>query len=482
MASNFSGALQLTDLNDFITPSQECVKPVKIDRKPGKVAKIRIEDDGSYMEVAESGEEKKLQKAQITLNDCLACSGCITSAESVLITQQSQEELYNVLQENLRLQQTGEVDKKKLVVVSISPQSRASLATKYQLSPQEAHQKLTGFFKKLGVHHVFDTSFSRNFSLLESCREFVRRYYESETNKTALPMLASSCPGWICYAEKTHGSYILPYISSTKSPQQIMGSLVKDYFAAKQGQTPDQIYHVTVMPCYDKKLEASRQDFYSDLYRTRDVDCVITTGEVEKMLEKENVTLGQVEGNTAYCVLSGFGSPDGGLGSHLGGGSGGYLEHVMRYAVSQIHGSSVDSLQYKTLRNQDFQEVTVEIEGKRPLKMALAYGFRNIQNIVQKIKRGKMTYDFVEIMACPSGCVNGGGQIRPMEGQTNNELLQRVKESYDSVPCVQPDLWPGVKDIYEEWLGGVDTEKARAMLHTQYHGVEKVASALNIQW
>lgn len=92
------------------------------------------------------------------------------------------------------------------------------------------------------------------------------------------PRGCSSVLGWICYAEKTHGSYILPYISSTKSPQQIMGSLVKDYFAAKQGQTPDRIYHVTVMPCYDKKLEASRQDFYSDLYGTRDVDCVITTG------------------------------------------------------------------------------------------------------------------------------------------------------------------------------------------------------------
>lgn len=133
-------------------------------------------------------------------------------------------------------------------------------------------------------------------------------------------------------------------------------------------------------------------------------------------------------------------------------------------------------------RNQDFQEVTVELEGKRPIKMALAYGFRNIQNIVQKIKRGKMTYDFVEIMACPSGCVNGGGQIRPTEGQTNNELLERVKANYNSVACVQPDLWNGVKEVYEDWLGGVDTEKAQAMLHTQYHGVEKTASALNIQW
>lgn len=114
--------------------------------------------------------------------------------------------------------------------------------------------------------------------------------------------------------------------------------------------------------------------------------------------------------------------------------------------------------------------------------MVLVYGFRNIQNIVQKIKRGKMIYDFVEIMVCFLGCANGGGQIWFMEGQINNELLQRVKESYDFVFCVQFDLWFGVKDIYEEWFGGVDIEKVRVMLYIQYYGVEKVVSVFNIQW
>ncbi|VDI31298.1 Hypothetical predicted protein [Mytilus galloprovincialis] len=295
MASNFSGALQLSDLNDFITPSQECIKPVKIDRKPGKVGKIRIEDDGSYLSVNDEGQETRLEKAKITLNDCLACSGCITSAESVLITQQSQEELYKVLKENLRLQETGQAEQQKLVVVSIAPQCRASLAAKYKLSVQETAAKLTGFFKKLGVHYVFDTTFSRNFSLLESCREFLQRYKESETNKTALPMLSSACPGWICYAEKTHGHYILPYISTTKSPQQIMGSLVKDYMATSRGVPANLIYHVTVMPCFDKKLEASRSDFYNDIYSTRDVDCVITSIEVDTMLQQEGISLNDVE-------------------------------------------------------------------------------------------------------------------------------------------------------------------------------------------
>lgn len=481
MASHFSGALQLTDLNDFITPSQECVKPVKIERRPGKVGKIKIEDDGSYIEVSESGEERRLEKAKITLNDCLACSGCITSAESVLITQQSQEELYRVLRENLRLQETGEPSGQKVVVVSISPQSRASISAKYNLSVTDAAHKLTWFFKKLGVHYVFDTSFSRNFSLLESCREFVQRYKDSETDKTAFPMLASACPGWICYAEKTHSAYILPYISTVKSPQQIMGSLVKDYLAGQLGVQPDSIFHVTVMPCYDKKLEASRSDFYSDLYSTRDVDCVITSGEVDQMLIKEGLHLSEAENADLDVLVPGMSPSD--LTSHAGGGSGGYLEHIMKYSVQQILGENSGPLQYKTLRNQDFQEVTVEVEGHPPLKMALAYGFRNIQNIVQKVKRGKCPYQFVEIMACPTGCNNGGGQLKPEVGEeTMKERLERVTGLYNSVVSATPDCVPGIEDLYNKWLGGANSDKARQMLHTTYHGVEKMDNALTIKW
>ncbi|CAO2642320.1 Cytosolic iron-sulfur assembly component 3 [Lemmus lemmus] len=108
-------------------------------------------------------------------------------------------------------------------------------------------------------------------------------------------MLASACPGWICYAEKTHGNFILPYISTARSPQQVMGSLVKDFFAQQQHLTPDKIYHVTVMPCYDKKLEASRPDFFNQEYQTRDVDCVLTTGEVFRLLEEEGISLVELE-------------------------------------------------------------------------------------------------------------------------------------------------------------------------------------------
>jgi iron only hydrogenase large subunit-like protein len=154
-------------------------------------------------------------------------------------------------------------------------------------------KKLTTFLKSLGVQHVFDTSFSREFSLMESAAEFIARY--KRTVDSPLPMFASACPGWICYAEKEQGDLVLPFISTTKSPQQIMGTIVKYHFSKQINVSPDQIYHVTLMPCYDKKLEASRDDFYNDILKTRDVDCVLATGEILDLLRRKHVKLEELE-------------------------------------------------------------------------------------------------------------------------------------------------------------------------------------------
>ncbi|XP_066498313.1 cytosolic Fe-S cluster assembly factor narfl isoform X1 [Hoplias malabaricus] len=478
MASPFSGVLQLTDLDDFITPSQECVKPVKVEKKQGKsVAKIQIEDDGSYFQVNQDGQKQKLEKAKITLNDCLACSGCITSAESILITQQSHEELYRVLHLN---KQTGSSGEQKVVVVSVSPQSRASLAARYSLSSSDLARRLTAFFKNLGVHYVFDTGFSRTFSLLESQKEFLERFARKEEDKKALPMLASACPGWICYAEKTHGDFILPYISSTRSPQQIMGSLVKDFFARQQGLDPQKIYHVTVMPCYDKKLEASRPDFYLSEFETREVDCVITSGEVLKMLEEEGVSLSDLDPAPLDTMFSNVCGDE--LLCHAGSGSGGYLHHVYTHAARQLFGVKIEDITYKTLKNKDFQEVTLEKDGVVLLRFAATNGFRNIQNLVQKLKRGKSPYHFVEVMACPSGCLNGGGQLKPVADQSNKELLQQVEDLYRSEHPLAPEEDMRVAELYHAWIESLGEERARQLLHTQYHAVEKSTNGLAIKW
>ncbi|CAH1961731.1 unnamed protein product [Acanthoscelides obtectus] len=287
-----NGALQLTNLDDFITPSQECIKPVQVEKKNTSTgSKIKIQKEG-YFEVDDQGVSSKLEKVDITLADCLACSGCITSAEGVLISEQSQQELLKVFEENQTLKANGNIEQAKWIVVSLSVQPVLSLAAHFQLSPDECFSKLTGYLQKLGADAVVDMTVAEDFALLEAQREFVQRYRLNAQKQNVLPMLASSCPGWVCYAEKTHGNFILPYISTTKSPQQIMGSIIKQWVGKTLG-TPQHrpIYHVTVMPCYDKKLEASRKEFFDAQTESRDVDCVITAIELQQMLQGEGLSL-----------------------------------------------------------------------------------------------------------------------------------------------------------------------------------------------
>ncbi|KAJ9064536.1 Cytosolic Fe-S cluster assembly factor nar1, variant 2 [Entomophthora muscae] len=462
---SFSKGLVLADLDDFITPSQACVKPVEKPAKSvagngqensaradGALPRMTIEidgDTGDHFEYDEHGTATKLETATISLTDCLACSGCITSAETVLVQMQSHHELYKVLENNSSCRAQGNLIDLKVVVVSLSPQACASFAAKYSLPGglEEAAMKLTAFLKGLGVDYVFDIAIARDVSLIESSKEFLHRYqtYQAAAPQgkrseqpQILPMLASACPGWICYAEKTHGQ-LLGYVSITKSPQQIMGSIVKQFFAKRNNISPDHIYHVTVMPCYDKKLEASREDFYSDIYSTRDVDCVLTSGEVERMLQDHNLaqpnlsTLG-----TSYmdCIFSLAGTMDyeaevaktcqdtawndyGRYSSRFSisqSSAGGYLEFTMMAAAHFLYGKeilssdlnqSTDSgvLSIRTIRNSDFREIVLQDEqGKPLLKFASAYGFRNLQNIVRKLKMSPSPpYHYVEVMACPSG-------------------------------------------------------------------------------
>ncbi|XP_058797904.1 probable cytosolic Fe-S cluster assembly factor AGAP009023 [Phymastichus coffea] len=483
MASRFSGALQLTNLDDFITPSQECIKPMEIKKnkaKPG--SKIKIQDDGSYMEILEDGPLTKLQKVEITLADCLACSGCITSAESVLVTQQSQEELLRVFQEKLEKQKQGE-DNTKFIVVSLSIQPILSLAERYKLKPEDTAQKLAGYFKSVGADMVLDMTIAEDFSLIESAKEFVERYKAAkEDSKNQLPMLASSCPGWVCYAEKTHGNFILPYISITKSPQQIMGSLVKYHLAHVKGLSPEQVYHVTLMPCYDKKLEASREDFYNNLKETRDVDCVITAIEVEQMLIQQEKSLSDFDNATIERPFQFQEKNDSILLGHQGSGSGGYADFIFHYAAKNLFQETNAKLEYKSLRNPDFQEAVLEKDGEVLLRFAVANGFRNIQNLVQKLKRGKSPYDYVEVMACPTGCLNGGAQIRSQDGTQPRELARKLENEYYKLPKSDPENNTVITELYKSWLEGEHSDKAENYLHTKYHEVEKMNATVSIKW
>ncbi|CAA6659184.1 unnamed protein product [Spirodela intermedia] len=444
MSEKFSPALRLADLNDFIAPSQGCINAGS---KPPQTDPVKI-----------------------SLKDCLACSGCITSAETVMLEKQSLDEFLS------------QINSEKAVIVSLSPQSRASLAAYFNLSPsQEADYFLEGY----GCKGRFDTSCSRDISLIESCNEFI---FQDINKITTLKKKILLILGWICYAEKTLGSYILPYISSVKSPQQAMGAAIKHHICEKMGIRPESIYHVTVMPCYDKKLEAARDDFVFSVdhdgegrltpaeLRIPEVDSVLTSGEILDLIQSSSVDFESLAEAPLDRLLTNV-DEEGRL-FGVNGGSGGYAETVFRHAAKKLFGKELPGpLDFRILRNADLQELTLEVEGEVVLRFALCYGFRNLQNIVRKIKIRKCDYHFIEIMACPSGCLNGGGQLKPKTGQTVKEAIQSLQVLYmQDVAVSDPFDNPIVKGLYDEWLRFPRSETAKKYMHTGYHPVLKSVS------
>ncbi|KAF8739989.1 Iron hydrogenase, partial [Rhizoctonia solani] len=491
----------LTDLNDFITPSQACIKPVEEVKPQQQIenaasTQIGIDSAGVYYEEShQDSGRKKLQQAQISLNDCLACSGCITSAESVLISMQSHEEVLKVVESNPSPLHPDH----KSFVLSIAPQCLASLAA--SISPSATTQQILRRVEVfassiLGFSHVYDTTFARHIALLEHTREFFERRDSSTSSNlsdnkpgdTRLPMIASACPGWVCYVEKAHPEMI-PFLSRTKSPQQVMGTLVKEWLGRRWGKSANSIYHVTVMPCYDKKLEASRQDFYNDILSTRDVDCVLTTTELEILMRDKGWDISAPvpgEDETRMPNVENGILPE--LVQHPGSSSGSYLQSLIDSVSLSAKSPSVST---KAIRTTDYEEYTVtdEVDGRVLFRGAKCYGFRNLQNIVRKVGRdtgvsvgrgaaGRVatrgrrvvgatarkgsqaeeprSYDYVEVMACPAGCVNGGGQLRGGARPQTTDGFDGVSES----AATRDARWGDkqlVKDVEAIYWGGVWT-------------------------
>jgi len=235
------------------------------------------------------------------------------------------------------------------------------------------------------------------------------------------------------------------------------------------------------MPCYDKKLEAVRDDFIFsvDDKEVTEVDSVLTTGEVLDLIQSKSIDFKTLEESSLDRLLTNV-DEEGNL-YGVSGGSGGYAETVFRHAARAIYKREIEGpLDFRIMRNSDFREIILEVEGKPVLKFALCYGFRNLQNIVRKIKMGKCEYHFIEVMACPSGCLNGGGQIKPVQGQSAKELIQQLESVYtQDVSISNPFDNPITKRLYDEWLGQPGSENAKKYLHTNYHPVVKsVASQL----
>lgn len=459
MESKFSGVLQLTDLDDFITPSQECIKPVEIKKiSTGTGAKIKIESDGSYVQIDQSGQKSKLARVDISLTDCLACSGCITTAETVLINQQSHHEMLRIITNK---KEEGFI----LVVASLSLQPILSLSALYDLKPEEFLKKITGLLKRLGVDIVLEMNLAEDIALFEEEEEFSKRLDKfKDGDKSALPMLASTCPGWVCYAEKTKPQ-LLPHLSSCRSPQQVMGALVKKYLAEQSKVIGREIYHICLMPCYDKKLEASRSQFNSE--SVPDVNCVITPVELELVI-KEFCPGGISEEISEEPDWPWNGIPNyPHLGRAMGSGSGGYAFHVISKVGKNKSEEDGSIPVFTKIKRSDIEIADSPVNGEdgKQIRAAVVTGFKNIQNTVNKIKRGKCDFDYVEIMACPSGCLNGGGQIRGK--------LKEVENLHSSLNIRNPPDF--IVDFYGKHLASND-------LHTTFEPVTYNPNPLTVKW
>jgi iron only hydrogenase large subunit-like protein len=505
-----SAILSADDLNDFINPGVACIKPVET------LPKQKPNDNANPYEVTteDKVDAGTAPPAQISLTDCLACSGCVTSAEAVLVSLQSHSEVLNTLdclkELSLPWQQphivngtNGHGGEGKIFVASVSPQTRASLAATYNVSEREAGhmiaQLLSGpYGLKSGGKHgsgftwIIDTNVMREACLVAAAEE-VEQAMKAPADGQKKPVLTSACPGWICYAEKTH-PHILPHLSKLKSPQALTGTLVKSVLANKMGVAPENIWHLAVMPCFDKKLEASRAELTSHTWHgqdgdaIRDVDCVITARELLMLAESRNIsfpclprkplpkqylpafpdpTIDSFLFGRQHVKRSLLGSSK--EKSTMIGTSGGYLNHVLQTQQSNHPGSTI-SIQRG--RNADVSEYTViDNSGTPVFKAARYYGFRNIQNLVRKLKPakpsrmpgaarkpvgtarkpgtgGESDYAYVEVMACPGGCTNGGGQIKVGDVATLRQVGGTGVENGSADQEVLP--------AQREWLGLVD--------------------------
>ncbi|UMM25065.1 hypothetical protein L5515_005034 [Caenorhabditis briggsae] len=441
--SGFSGVVRLSNVSDFIAPNLDCIIPLETRtvEKKNEEPQVNIRAKKTKNEENKPKEDKKSVK--ISLADCLACNGCITSAETVLVEEQS----FGRLLEGIR--------NSKMAVITVSPQTITSLAVKLEKTPEDLAKLIASFFRRHGVKYVLDSSFARQFAHSLAYEELLL------TPSTSRPLLSSACPGFVCYAEKSHGELLIPKISKIRSPQAISGALVKGYLAKKEGLSPCDVFHAAVMPCFDKKLEASREQFRVEGTEIRETDCVVSTAELLEELVKEEGVAEDVEeekeNNWTTSLSRGI------IIGEDGGASGGYADRIVRDFVAQNGGVVKTSKLNKNMFSTTVESTTT---GEIVLRVAKVYGFRNVQNLVRKMKTKKEKTDYVEVMACPGGCANGGGQVRYETMDEREKRLAQVEELYEAL--LRGNSWE--ESVREEWKR-LDTNY-KNLLFTDYKPVE----------
>ena len=349
-------------------------------------------------------------------------------------------------------------DPTKFVIVQDAPAVRAALGEEFGYAPGTlVTGKMLSAVRKLGFDRVFDTNFTADLTILEEGSELIARIKEGGT----LPLITSCSPGWIKFIEHFYPD-LLPHLSSCKSPQQMLGALAKTYFAEKEGINPKDIVVVSVMPCTAKKFECERPEMTDSGYQ--DVDYVLTTRELARMIKEAGIDFHNLE----------EGYYDAPMGEYTGAGTifgatGGVMEAALRTAYEILTGKALANLDFHAVRGlSGIKEATVPIEGVGDVKVAVAHGLGNARKLMERLKAGQADYHFIEVMACPGGCVGGGGQPIPVNSEIRKQRAEALYKEDRELPRRKSHENPSVTRVYQEYLEKPLGEKSHHLLHTKY--------------
>lgn len=384
---------------------------------------------------------------------CVSCGQCITACPTGALKEK--DDTAKILE--------AIADPEKMVVVQAAPAVRASLgeAFGYPIGTN-VEGKMIAAMRRLGFDKVFDTNFSADLTIMEESAEFIDRVQ----NGGVLPMITSCSPGWIRYCENYFPEFI-PNLSSCKSPQQMFGAVVKTYYAQKLGKNPEDIFSVSIMPCTAKKYEIGRDD--QSAAGVPDLDATITTRELARLIKQAGIMFNDLPDEVCDSPLgTGTGA------AVIFGATGGVMEAALRTAVWKLTGKPESTpVEFTDVRGiEGIKEATYNVAGME-VKVAVASGLANAKALLKKVKSGEASYHFIEIMACPGGCVNGGGQIiQPSSVRSFTDIrAERAKVLYDidsanTLRCSHEN--PDIKVLYDEFLGETGSHKAHEVLHTTY--------------
>ena len=435
----------------LVRDSSKCVKCMRCVQICDKVQGLNIWDvanTGSRTDVDVS-LNRKIEDA-----DCALCGQCITHCPVGALRERDDTDK--------AFEAFAEPD--KVTVVQIAPAVRTAWGESLGLKREDATiKKLVSAIRKMGADYVFDTVFSADLTIMEEGSEFIDRLKKGDMEQ--YPMFTSCCPGWLRFIKSQYPE-LVPQLSSAKSPQQMFGATTKSYFAKKLGIDPEKIFCISVMPCLAKKQE-STMELYHEEFAGRDVDLVLTTREIDRMIRADHIDATLLEEEEFDDPLK-----EGTGAGVIFGATGGVMEAALRSAYYLVTGENPDADAFRDVRGMDgWKQATFDIAGTE-IKVAVVHGLGNTRKLIKAIKKGKVKYQFVEVMACPGGCVGGGGQpIHDGEelAQVRGENLYFLDRNYELRFSHEN---PSVLQAYEEYFEAPLSHKAHALLHTDHDAWE----------